>query len=389
MVPVEQASVAAGLTDFDPRGSTALAKNLQDAQRRNSACVLDFSDEAISGTSNPSAIRLSIPSVMIASNLLMGRFKDVPINLRIPDSKGLNLQLARGGFFFALANRFQINWFGEEPGDWNKTAKDWALPFHPSDAKMRRAALVDVKDPSSDSWVVRAAFQRYLLSVMHPHNRPPDRLRHDLRQIAGRWLSSRLAIEPGSEMVATLGDCLEVFYQLVVNVPDHASLRSSTSGCSLGQVYATLGGGRESHNRIHFTVLDNGAGLPKRVRQLFRDRERSAEEALRDAVMGRLPRPLGGRGVGLHLVRRIASQYTEGLRNIGGKSSIRIITSGDTDGSATCLEWNPDSGEPDAYSIEGLPIQGTLVWVSLGLENRFAEESSHQLELTFAEPLAG
>lgn len=111
--------------------------------------------------------------------------------------------------------------------------------------------------------------------------------------------------------------------------------------------------------------------------------------AVCDAVMGRLPRPLGGRGVGLHLVRRIASQYTEGLRNIGGKSSIRIVTSGDTDGSATCLEWNPDTDEPDAYSIEGLPVQGTLVWVSLGLENRFAEESSHQLELTFAEPLAG
>ena len=67
--------------------------------------------------------------------------------------------------------------------------------------------------------------KRYLLSVMHPHNRPARHLRHDLRQIAGRWLSSRLHVKPGSEMVGTLTDCLEVFYQIVVNVPDHASLR--------------------------------------------------------------------------------------------------------------------------------------------------------------------
>ena len=190
-------------------------------------------------------------------------------------------------------------------------------------------------------------------------------------------------------MVGTLTDCLEVFYQIVVNVPDHASLRSSPTGCSLGQVYATLGGGRDSHNRLHFTVLDNGVGLPHRVSILYKDRARSAEEALRDAVMGRLPRPVGGRGVGLDLVRRIASQYTEGLRGVGGASSIRIVTGGDIDGSASYLEWSPDSEDPKTSSVDGLPVRGTLVWVSLGLENRFADEGSHQLELTFAEPIAG
>ena len=88
-------------------------------------------------------------------------------------------------------------------------------------------------------------------------------------------------------------------------------------------------------------------------------------------------------------MRRVASQYTEGLRGVGGASSIRIITDGDIDGSASCLEWNPDSDEPNTSSVDGLPVRGTLVWVSLGLENRFADEGSHQLELTFAEPIAG
>ena len=325
---------------------------------------------------------------MVVSNLLVGRFRDVPVTVRIPDSRGLNLQLARGGFFFALANRPLVNWAGEAPERWSRTARSWVHPFHPSDAEMRRQALVDVKDPEHESWVVRAAFQRYLLSVMHPHNRPARHLRHDLRQIAGRWLSSRLHITPGSEMVGTLADCLEVFYQIVVNVPDHASLRSEPTGCSLGQVYATLGGGRDSHNRLHFTILDNGVGLPHRVRILYTDRLRTAEQALRDAVMGRLPRPAGGRGIGLDLVRRIASQYTEGLRGVGGASSIRIITNGDTDSSASCLEWSLDSDGPHTYTIDDLPVRGTLVWVSLGLEHRIPNEHSHQLELTFAEPIA-
>ena len=385
---MERPTVAESLTAFDPVGLSAFARLLEEAELQDATCSLDFSDEAIAGAACPSRLRLSIPSIMVVSNMLVGRFREVPVAVRIPDSRGLNLQLARGGFFFALANRPRVNWAGEAPERWSRTASSWVHPFHPSDADMRRQALVDVKDPEQESWVVRAAFQRYLLSVMHPHNRPARHLRRDLRQIAGRWLSGRLQIKPGSEMVGTLADCLEVFYQIVVNVPDHASLRSAPTGCSLGQVYATLGGGRDSHNRLHFTILDNGVGLPHRVGILYQDRARTSEEALRDAVMGRLPRPAGGRGIGLDLVRRIASQYTEGLRGVGGSSSIRIITSGDIDTSASYLEWGPDSDDPDTSSIEALPIRGTLVWVSLGLERRIPNDRSRQLELTFANPIA-
>lgn len=385
---MERLLAVKSLTTFDVAGLIDLAGHLEEAELRGSEFTLDLSDQAVAGSARPSAVRLSIPSVMVVSNLLVGRFREMPLAVRIPDSRGLNLQLARGGFFYALANRPQVSWAGETPEEWSRTAEAWVHPFHPSDERMRREALVDVRDPENESWVVRAAFQRYLLSVMHPHNRPARHLRRDLRQVAGRWLSSRLRVTPGSEMMATLTDCLEVFYQIVVNVPDHASLRSNPAGCSLGQVYATLGGGRDSHNRLHFTVLDNGVGLPQRVHSLYTDRVRTAEEALRDAVMGCLPRPVGGRGVGLDLVRRIASQYTEGLRGVGGASSIRIVTNGDVDGSASHLEWSPDAANPQTSSVEALPVRGTLVWVTLGLEHRIAAQSSHQLELTFAEPIS-
>ena len=375
------------LTKWDPSALAGLARRLMAAERSGTPCVLDYADRAIAGSSSPSAVRLSIPSIMVVANLLVGRFRDVPIALRIPSSKGLNLQLARGGFFFALANRPSVQWVDHAPEKWSRAAEAWVNPFHPSDKSMRREALVDVRDLRSDSWVVHAAFQRYLLSVMHPHTRPARFLYRDLRQIAGRWLSGRLRIEPGSDMVQTLRDCLEVFYQIVVNVPDHASLRSSASGCSLGQVYATLGGGRHSHNRLHFSILDNGIGLPHRVNRLYPDRIRKAEDALSDALMGRLPRPSGGRGVGLDLVRRITQQYTEGIRGVGGASNIWIVTNGDRPTDASQLAWQAELDAPSTTTIPHLPVNGTLVWVSLGLAHRIPDDDPHQLELQFTESI--
>jgi hypothetical protein len=263
---------------------------------------------------------------MVVANLLVGRFRDVPVTVLLPSSSGLNLQLARGGLFFALANRSRVTWANEVPELWDRVADAWTHPFHPSDSDMFREALVSDRDVYRDSWVIRAAFQKYLLSVIHPHTRPARTLRADLQRIARRWLSTRLRVTHGSELVKTLVDCAEVFYEIVVNVPDHARLGADSNGCSLGQMYATLGGGRESHNRLHFSVLDNGAGLPDRVNAKYKDCHRSAEEALRAAVFGDLPRRPGGRGVGLSRVREIADHYAEGARGVGGVSSARSPT---------------------------------------------------------------
>ncbi len=253
---------------------------------------------------------------------------------------------------------------------------------------MLREALVSVHDIERDSWVIRAAFQRYLLSLIHPHHRPATSLHRELSLIAGRWLSGRLGGHSAREMQKTLADCLEVFYQIVVNVPDHAALRREPQGCSLGQVYVTLGGGRESHNRLHFSVLDNGTGLPRRVNDLYPDRQRTSGEALSDAILGCLPRRTSGRGVGLNLVRKIASEYAWGDRQVGGASRICIVTNGDGEDSATFLDWHSGDMAPDVSTVAQLPVGGTLVWVSLGLEVTVSDDDPHQLELTFSEAVA-
>ena len=383
-----RSSPTACLTSWNPDWLAEFGQHLIRAEERESPYLLDFADDVLAGSSTPASVRLHIPSVMVVANLLVGRFRQLPIAIRVPESRALNLQLARGGLFFALANRKRVTWAEDAPEQWDRAAEGWIRPFHPNDEKMCREALVDTRSLEGDSWIVRAAFQRYLLSLMHPHKRPAQHLYYDLRRIAGSWLSGRLDVASRSEMSATLVDCIELFYQIVVNVPDHAELGNDPTGCSLGQVYATLGGGRDSHNRLQFSVLDNGRGIPRQVNAKYGDRQRSAEEALRDAVLGNLPRRTGGRGVGLSLVREIASEYTEGHRRIGGASRIRIVTSGDEPTSATCLDWDADTNLPVTTSIRHLPVHGTLVWVSLGLERRTPTTEGDQLELRLSASVA-
>ncbi|MDE0497246.1 MAG: ATP-binding protein [Acidimicrobiaceae bacterium] len=383
-----KAELAAFAAKWNSLELQEVARELRWAQTKGELFHLDLTEGSSLSLGNPSAVRLHIPSVMALANLLVGSFRDVPVTVRLPAARGLNLQLARGGFFFALANRNAVKWIDDVPDEWDDTNIAWAHPFHPDDSDMLREALVSVRDLEQESWVIRAAFQRYLLSVIHPHLRPATSLHRELSLVAGRWLSGRLGVKPGMEMERTLADCLEILYQIVVNVPDHASLRRQPHGCSLGQVYATLGGGRESHNRLHFSVLDNGVGLPSRVNSLYSDRRRSAEEAVSDAVTGRLPRRAGGRGIGLNLVREIASSYVAGDREVGGASRVCIVTQGDAADSATFLDWHSGVDTPDTATLEYLPIRGTLVWVSLGLDKRTPDDDAHQLELTFAEAAA-
>ena len=84
------------------------------------------------------------------------------------------------------------------------------------------------------------------------------------------------------------------------------------------------------------------------------------------------------------VVREITEHYTTSKREAGGASNIRVITSGDRPGSAAEFTWG--SGDELATStLDNVPVVGTVVWVTLGLEQRTLAEAPDQLELTFAE----
>lgn len=121
---MERVEPASCLTSWNPDGLARLASHLAEAESKGCPCTLDLSDEAIASRSRPAAVRLDIPSVMVAANLLVGRFKDLSVEVQLPRSNGLNLQLARGGLFFALAKREgRVAWSGGAPEAWEKVAR--------------------------------------------------------------------------------------------------------------------------------------------------------------------------------------------------------------------------------------------------------------------------
>lgn len=75
---MERLASARSLTTFDVAGLAQFARQLEAAELRGTACELDLSNQAVAGSVSPTAVRLSIPSVMVLSNLLVGRFRDVP-----------------------------------------------------------------------------------------------------------------------------------------------------------------------------------------------------------------------------------------------------------------------------------------------------------------------
>ena len=85
-------TLAALLGKWDPLPLTEVALELRWAQTNDRSCHLDLSEESLVGTGSPSALRLFIPSVMTLANLLVGRYRNVPVTVRLPESRGLNLQ---------------------------------------------------------------------------------------------------------------------------------------------------------------------------------------------------------------------------------------------------------------------------------------------------------
>ena len=345
-----------------------LARELAQMESHEAAYDLDLSDRAICGDADPSAIRFYSPSVMALANFLSGRFRGLSINMRLPEAESLNRQLARGGFFLAIARRSGSTRIENEPSEWVETMKSWNKDFHPSDCVMRRTALVDSKFELSPTRSMRAAFQKQLFSVIQPHMRKAVDVGNDMRPIASTWLTDRLSVSSDPEASTQIDDYLGAFQQIIANVCEHARIDDTAGGSSLAQIYATFGGGDKSQNRLQFMVIDNGYGLTKALPERYRDKPRNAAESLIDALMGNLPGFDEARGRGLKYVRDTARDNSPLAEGGVMPNRIAIITVGDALNSAAVINWSADSVAPSVEQFEGVPIRGTLVTVSLGLK---------------------
>ena len=131
MRPMYSASVARaistevshGVTGTGERDARDLLVALRRATSDDAPLGLDLSrlDEG-----NPSSSRVNSLWVSSLTNLLVGRFSDLPLRVALPAARAVRLQLLRGGLYYALAQR---------PGPVEYTASDDA-----SEAALRSSA---------------------------------------------------------------------------------------------------------------------------------------------------------------------------------------------------------------------------------------------------------
>ena len=220
---------------------------------------------------NPSPRRVSPWWVSSFSNLLEGRFCDLPLRVALPTARGVRLQLLRGGFYYALAQR---------PGPVEYTACDDASEAALSDSAgtwtprkgpvlFREASGTPVGGRSylyanTHSRAESGYFRRYEGSAAFPFlgnviPRPRESSGIEVRQMF------------------LLAAC-ETLVEVLDNISTHAfnRLDASFDAAWLGSTIVDrarscllvgfTAGGTDSHDRLHFVALDNGFGIPRTMR---------------------------------------------------------------------------------------------------------------------------
>ena len=137
------------------------------------------------------------------------------------------------------------------------------------------------------------------------------------------------------------------------------------------QLYQTLGGGPESHNRLHIVVADSGFGIVRTLRPKLRvvDPRYSAlseakpdHEIVRELLDGALPQFGQASGLGYRSVLEVAESF-------GG--SVKVATGSQdfaTGSQISVLAQRPADGKVESRWEARLSLEGTVVHATIPLD---------------------
>ncbi|MDE0136382.1 MAG: hypothetical protein OXM54_16265 [Acidimicrobiaceae bacterium] len=222
---------------------------------------------------NASRRRLSPAWLAVVSNLLMGRFSDLPIRVALPEAPSAQIQLLRGAFYFALAQRRGPVELASLDADsvpaLNASKGTWAprrgpVPVLLEEAAGTRLAERTYLDANTHSRAESGYFRRYEGSAAFPF------LGEAVPRPQGR-MGDALRSEFLSATCETLAEVLD-------NISTHAfnlrqpDFRSDWLGPAIvdrsrsGLLVSLTTGGTNSCDRLHFLAFDNGFGIPRTMR---------------------------------------------------------------------------------------------------------------------------
>jgi hypothetical protein len=118
----------------------------------------------------------------------------------------------------------------------------------------------------------QASRLRVIADLEDPARSPVEPDDHGRRYYWVDGLGASTAL--GLERQRFNGDVDQVLFESISNVHEWADANRALATCSV-----TLGGGVESHNRLHIVVIDDGVGIPERV---SRQRARRGLESWQD-----------------------------------------------------------------------------------------------------------
>lgn len=235
---------------------------------------------------NASQRRLSPAWLAVVSNLLMGRFSDLPIRVALPEAPSARIQLLRGAFYFALAQRPGPVAFASHDdasaAALNPSRGTWAPRRGPVPVLLEEAAGTRLAEraylyANTHSRAEAGYFRRYEGSAAFPF------LGEAIPRPRGQ-LGDALRSEFLSATCETLAEVLD-------NISTHAfnlrepEFRSDWLGRSIVDrarsclLVSLTTGGTNSCDRLHFLAFDNGFGIPRTMRWQHPDSLRGVEAA--------------------------------------------------------------------------------------------------------------
>lgn len=222
---------------------------------------------------NASRRRLSPVWLAVVSNLLMGRFSDLPIRVALPHAPSARIQLLRGAFYFALAQRPGPVELASHDSDsvpaLNASKGTWVPRRGPVPVLLEEAAGTRLAErtclyANTHSRAESGYFRRYEGSAAFPF------LGEAVPRPQGR-MGDALRSEFLSATCETLAEVLD-------NISTHAfnlrqpDFRSDWLGPAIvdrsrsGLLVSLTTGGTNSCDRLHFLAFDNGFGIPRMMR---------------------------------------------------------------------------------------------------------------------------
>ena len=338
---------------------------------------------------NASARRIGPWWVASVTNLLAGRFSDLPLRIALPAERGVQLQLLRGGLYHALAQRpGRVDYTAIDDaseaaleasaGTW--TPRKGPVPVLFEEASGTPAGGRSYLYANTHSIAESGYFRRYQDSAAFP--------------FLGNAIPRPQAI-PGRELhhMFLLSAC-RALVEVLDNFSTHAfnRLNSSFEADWLGSMVvdratscllvSVTTGGTNSYDRLHFIALDNGFGIPRTMRWQHCGPLRSTQSD--DIVECVLRERLTNRGIDGHAGAGL--WCLSGLASFAG-GTISVISEDDLSNGqcATHIQVEVPAIRTDDQSLKverrstRLPWRGTMVHGKIRIP-RLEDVDEHQLE---------